>query len=152
MDVLKYATSPLPRYCVGFMFNPEMESIILIRKNRPNWQVGKLNGVGGHISDNEAPIEAMRREFKEEAGVDIADWKPVALLECPDALVWFFWAKGDQFYEAKAMTDEGIEMVSVRRAMETPEVLPNLPWLIQMTRSFSRGEKATCFVVTERHM
>ena len=150
MDIWKYAHSPLPRYCVGFMFSPDMTRVVLIRKKRPDWQAGRLNGVGGHIDDNEAPIKAMRREFKEEAGVDFADWQPVAMLECPDALVWFFWAKGEQYFEARTMTDEGIEKVYVKWAMDTDEVLPNIPWLVQMARSFERGEKAECFVVTER--
>ena len=152
MDILKYATSPLPRYCVGFMFNPEMDSVVLIRKKRPKWQKGRLNGVGGRIEDNEAPIEAMRREFKEETGVGFADWKPMVLLECPDALVWFFWARGDQYFKAETVTDEGVEKVAVYWTMETAQVLPGLPWLIQMARSFTRGEKAACFVVTERHL
>lgn len=35
------------RYVVGFCFNSDLSQIILIEKNKPEWQKGYLNGVGG---------------------------------------------------------------------------------------------------------
>lgn len=55
-------------YVVGFAFD-YLRRVWLIRKNRPEWQAGKLNGIGGKIEPNETSIEAMSREFMEEAGV-----------------------------------------------------------------------------------
>lgn len=43
--------------------------ILLIEKNRPNWQKGKLNLLGGKIEDDESPENAALRELKEEAGL-----------------------------------------------------------------------------------
>ena len=58
-------------YVVGFAFNStqNFNSVVLINKNRPDWQAGKYNGIGGHIEPGETTYEAITREFDEEAGV-----------------------------------------------------------------------------------
>lgn len=56
------------QYVLGIMFSEDEERVLAIWKNRPDWQAGKLNGIGGKIEDGETPIEAMRREFREETG------------------------------------------------------------------------------------
>lgn len=55
-------------YVLGFAFDLNGD-VTLIRKNRPEWQAGKWNGVGGHRNGAETGPEAMVREFEEEAGV-----------------------------------------------------------------------------------
>lgn len=55
-------------YVVGFAFD-HMNKVWLIRKNKPEWQAGKLNGIGGRIEMGETSRQAMSREFHEEAGV-----------------------------------------------------------------------------------
>ena len=52
-------------YVLGFMFSPDMERILLMRKNRPEFQAGKFNGIGGKIEGTETPLQAMIREFEE---------------------------------------------------------------------------------------
>lgn len=45
--------------------------VLLILKNRPDWQAGKLNGVGGKVEDYDlGPYAAMIREFYEETGIE----------------------------------------------------------------------------------
>lgn len=61
-------------YVLGFLFN-DKEQVWLIQKTKPEWQTGKLNGIGGKVEDNEDYSDAMVREFKEEAGLNITDWK-----------------------------------------------------------------------------
>ncbi len=39
-------------YVVGFMFTEDEKQVVLIEKKRPEWQAGKLNGVGGKIGIN----------------------------------------------------------------------------------------------------
>lgn len=48
-----------------------------IKKNRPAWQAGRKNGVGGKVEEVDWCLEeAMRREFQEETGVEteVAQW------------------------------------------------------------------------------
>ena len=35
------------RYTVGFVFSEGFKSVLLIRKTKPDWQAGLMNGVGG---------------------------------------------------------------------------------------------------------
>ena len=68
-------------YVVGFAFSED--KVLLIRKNSPAWQAGKLNGVGGKIEDHDKePVDAMVREFEEETGIKTTkgDWKPVCTM------------------------------------------------------------------------
>lgn len=56
------------RYVVGFMFSQDRKYVALIRKQKPEWQKGLLNGVGGKIEPEETGDMAMAREFSEETG------------------------------------------------------------------------------------
>src|SRR5215208_5596620 len=103
-------------YACGFLFSPDRQRVLLIRKRRPAWQAGKLNGVGGKIERDESPAEAMRREFREEAGLDVRDWQEVLTLSGGDdagsGVAWrghFFRAFGD-IDTTQAMTDETLEL------------------------------------------
>lgn len=73
------------QYVLGFAFNEIRESVVLIEKNRPEWQAGKHNGIGGKIEEfDETPLDAMIREFKEETGCETteADWHYFAVINC----------------------------------------------------------------------
>lgn len=59
---------PAVRYVLGFVFNHDASKVLLIQKNRPAWQAGKFNGLGGKIEGQESPLLAMVREFREETG------------------------------------------------------------------------------------
>jgi 8-oxo-dGTP diphosphatase len=58
------------KYALGFAFNYDRTHVLLVWKNRPRWQNGLLNGIGGKIEANEFPFAAMKREFYEETGLD----------------------------------------------------------------------------------
>jgi 8-oxo-dGTP diphosphatase len=65
------------RYMVlGFAIDERTKQVLLIRKNRPEWQAGKLNGIGGHLEacDRNSSRDAMVREFKEETGIATPDF------------------------------------------------------------------------------
>jgi len=46
------------------------ESVLMLLRNRPP-NAGLWNGVGGKISPGETPLECVRREVLEEAGIDL---------------------------------------------------------------------------------
>lgn len=61
-------------YVVGVVFD-NINRVLLINKNRPDWQRGYFNGLGGAINENETSKQAMHRECKEESGLDINTWE-----------------------------------------------------------------------------
>lgn len=123
-------------YVLGLYFSEDMSQVVLIRKNRPAWQKGWLNGIGGAINPNESAIQAMVREFLEETGVDIpcARWWSVFTLVDPnhDSLVHFFRARGS-LDDIRTTTDEEIEIVDTA-FIQCPiiETIPNLKWVIPL--------------------
>lgn len=119
-------------YVNGFLFSQDKKKIVLIRKKRPLWQEGKLNGIGGRIEMNETPIDAMKREFMEEAGIEIEDWYNFAKIEGDDWVVHMYVAISNDYTKAYSKTDEEIEIHYVFDIANL-DVIPNLKWLIPMS-------------------
>jgi 8-oxo-dGTP diphosphatase len=139
---------PNREYVVGFMFDTSGEAVLLIQKNRPTWQAGKLNGIGGRIEDGETPDDAMRREFLEETGVDYAAWQRFCTLRDERGwLVHFYLGSGD-LLKAKSQTDEKVLCCGLR-ALHQTQALPNLHWLIPMALSL-KHERINRWEIQER--
>ena len=142
------------RYVLGFFFNEDLSSVLLIEKNRPAWQAGKLNGIGGHIEDGETPSEAMEREFSEETGLTIKPWRK--FLELTDdnhfhITAFFAVALDEEEFEGfQSMTDEKVAIAHTDELLYE-NVLPNLRWMIPMALSFKKGERALSFNVLEQY-
>lgn len=119
-------------YVVGFLYSYDKKHVALIRKNRPEWQKGRLNGVGGKLKDNERPSEAMEREFREETGYTVFsdNWKLFCTLSWKTAVVECFSALGD-LIQLKSITDEQIEICDVDE-ISTLDTISNIPWLVHM--------------------
>jgi len=122
-------------YVCGFVMDPDTGRVMLIRKKRPDWQAGLLNGVGGKIEEGETPLNAMSREFFEEAGKLIHDraWNNFCLLACPrhKGLIYFFRAT-HSLAGCGAMTDEPLVPLVGLGDLTRDDVVPNLRWLIPM--------------------
>jgi 8-oxo-dGTP diphosphatase len=115
-------------YVVGFHFrNGE---VALIAKNRPDWQRGRLNGIGGHIEVGETPLEAMSREFQEEAGVrGQLNWRQFCLVY-GDSYELYCFASQYSGEPIRTMTDETVGWYSIDHLPDN--ILSNLRWLIPM--------------------
>lgn len=61
----------MKKYTVTFLFSPEFELVWLITKQKPEWQKGCLNGIGGKIEEGETPSYSAVRELKEESGITV---------------------------------------------------------------------------------
>lgn len=116
---------------VGFMFNYNETEVLLIEKKKPQWQLGKLNGIGGKVEKGETYLQAMIREFKEETGIDYPIWKSVTLMYSDDWEVQVFTAKSDSVFDFKTMEDEKVCLIPVED-LDQYEHISNLQWLIPM--------------------
>jgi len=139
------------KYVVGFMLDPTLSKVVLIRKQKPEWQQGLLNGVGGKVGDTipgETAEQAIHREFKEEAGVDGLTWQKFMHLETPRSDITFFRTVGN-VYRAQTQTEEDIGVFDIHEVMDRCDTIPNIRWCIQMARTFHFGERAIEFEITE---
>lgn len=119
-------------YVAGFMFDGS-GNVALVKKNKPEWQKGKLNGIGGKIEEGETPIEAMVREFDEETGCLHLGWQQFCTLSGKGFTVHFFSSMGD-LSQLKTMEAEEIVTVSIA-SVGIGNCIPNLTWLIPMAHT-----------------
>ncbi len=118
-------------FTLGFIFSPSFDQVLLIHKNRPDWQKGKLNGIGGKIENGEDHVSCMVREVHEETGllIPIDQWTSVGQFGSDTWTVFMFATiyTGDcALVESK--TDEQVEWVNTDCL---PEIaISNLRWLL----------------------
>ena len=141
----------MQRYVAGFLFDHLRTDVALVVKNKPDWQAGKLNGIGGKIEPGETPHQAMVREFKEEAGADIKEWDCFCILNGNGFVVHFFRAflpaSKWLMHAVRTMESEPIVVhpISVLHSLKT---MPNVQWLIPMALSMDK-DGADRFLVKE---
>lgn len=114
----------------GFMFSQDLARVALIHKQRPDYLVGHLVGIGGKNEPGETPLETMIREFREETGVHHEDWTHVLSFSGDIGQpISVFRAVGD-VDALQAVTDERVEVFRV--ASLPPEVYRTCKWAIPM--------------------
>lgn len=127
-------------YVVGLIFSPGRNSVVLIRKNRPEWQKGRLNGIGGKIETGEAPDQAMARECEEETGLIIpaSQWESCVVMHSKDYICHFYHTEYHALSEARNRTDEllSINLVSDIGKLWT---VPSIRWIAPLAQTFNQS-------------
>lgn len=118
-------------YVLGFCFMHHDTEVVLICKNKPEWQRGQWNGIGGKIEAGENPMEAMIREWQEETDSYIVDWHRYVTMIFYGAVVHVFKSHVDRLY-VRSATDEPVTTFTLRAALDSNLTIPNLKWLIPM--------------------
>lgn len=126
---------PLPfrqDFVLGLAFDHDRSKMVMMRKSRPAWQAGKLNGIGGKIDPGEQPIDAMIREFHEECGVQTnkEDWHPFAKLTALDGEVICYRLFDDKILSARTCEDQEIVLQELDMNQIEAQALPSVGWLI----------------------
>ena len=124
----------MKKYTVGFIFNQALDKVLLIQKNRPEWQKGKLNGVGGKIEPNEESADCMVREVFEETGLETQkkDWVAVGAMQGADWVVDVYGLRyGGDTKSAVTKTDEQVEWHPVHPL--PAHTISNVPWLVHLS-------------------
>lgn len=155
-------------YVAGFMFSSNLDHVVLIKKNRPTWQSGRFNAVGGRVEDGEIPVKAMVREFKEETSVetDYMKWTNFADLVLPSGeKIAFFAIVSYNVFKTKTVTDEEVFHIFVPALIEGKDChhlayegaglastytkpLYNIPWLVRMAIESLRT--GSCYDIVEK--
>ena len=123
---------PVKRYVLALLFTPDRRHVALMRRTRPAWQAGRVNALGGKMSEGEAPAAAARREAREESGADVPEeaWE--------ELLVW-----DDPAYRMHALrafhpAAEGVRTMEDQEVFLAPvdglpaEIIGNLRWLVPL--------------------
>jgi len=122
-------------YVVGFAFSKNRKNVLLICKNRPEWQKGCLNGIGGKVEDDPTFLAAMNRECLEETGL-ILNWQQKGIMKGRNDdgkhfVCHIFYAYSDDIYKYQQKEDEELEIWSVHDFLESvAQRVTNLNWLI----------------------
>jgi len=126
---------------VGLLYDDYCEHVLMIRKNKPEWQKGKLNGIGGKIKEGETPLQAMVREFHEETGefLNASKWEHCIEYKCTfnevDPYTVHFFASLCYNHiwmsSLKCPEEESLEIVEVNN-MYNENVIENLRWIVPM--------------------
>lgn len=122
-------------YVVGLMFDDDKNRLVLIHKRHgPPCVIGKWNGVGGKVEEEELSQQTMIREFQEETGVHHEEWQYLCSLAACDHVVYFYFAFNTAAVEAVCtMTDEVVQIHDISYGL--PElIMHNLTWMIPFLR------------------
>jgi 8-oxo-dGTP diphosphatase len=134
------------RWTLGFLFDPTLKRVVLVRKARPAVQAGKLNAIGGQVEEGEEPIITMMLEAHEEVGApQDLNWRRFAVLhsdagEDGDFELHVFYAKSECVDDGLFLgslatkTDEPATVLRVAdvRSGIVRNLVPDLRWLMEL--------------------
>ena len=125
---------------LGFLFSELHTRVALIQKQKPKWQKGYLNGIGGKQEEGESPYGAMCREFQEETGMTFEKWEHCITFTCGGGTVFVF--KGEapiRYLDVidchKSDNGEIIDVCKVSNLADNfrnSKPLDNLHWMIPL--------------------
>lgn len=119
------------RYTLGFLFNNDLSKVLLIHKLSPDWQRGKVNGLGGKFERDETNIACISREVEEETGLstDPSDWKKIGELHSSkfDVDVMAMIYAGEES-TVRSIEKEKVEWFPVDKLPKNS--MSNLSWLV----------------------
>lgn len=145
--------SEVRKYVLGYVFESNGRNVICIVKEHPEFQKGKINGVGGKVEPGETPTQAMSREFKEEVGfVYDIDWKSALIVTSgPDDgcdTNWkmeIFYAVNDDVFKLIGHslyvnpTDEQVVVLNADYLRPIWPLMNNVQWHVSMFQNFVRN-------------
>lgn len=101
-------------YTLGFMFDTDKKYVALMLKNRPDWQKGRYNGIGGKVEQGEHILTCMVREFREETGIvtHSSIWNNFAIITDNDSFkTHCFCCFTDDVFSVNTVTDEEVDLI-----------------------------------------
>lgn len=124
----------MQQFTLGFIFDTSLKKILLVHKNKPAWQKGKINGIGGKLRKNESRKVGIRRETFEESGLIIParSWTYVATIkDSPETTIYVLTAVyNNDLSDAKSKTGEKVQWFKTIKLPNT--TISNLMWLIPL--------------------
>lgn len=111
--------------------NDTFDHALLVLKDRPAWQRGRLNLVGGKVEPGETPLQAAVRELNEESGLTpLPGWRQLVCgqIQGNSCLIHCVRLAVDSLAEINPRPGETekVEWYPFRSAFTDPRLMPNL--------------------------
>ncbi len=119
-----------PAFVLALLYSVDHRQVVLMRRTRPVWQAGRVNGLGGRLMPGETAATAARREVREECGVDVAEWREVLVWEDAEYVMHVMRGESEQAREARTMEDQEVFLADVHALPHN--VIDNLRWLVPL--------------------
>ncbi len=114
---------------LGYVLSPDRKNLLLVHRNarKDDQHLGKYNGLGGKMENDEDVVECMRREIREEATLECKDMQLRGTISWPG-----FGPNGEDWLgfvflitafdgDAPESNDEGtLEWIPVESIMDLP--------------------------------
>lgn len=117
-------------YVLALLFTPDRSRVALMRRTRPAWQAGRVNALGGKVAPGEEPAVAARREVREEAGVDVAEWEEFLVWHDPAYRMHALRAFSPRAADARTVEDQAVFLAPVDPLPAA--VIDNLRWIVPL--------------------
>jgi 8-oxo-dGTP pyrophosphatase MutT (NUDIX family) len=105
-------------------------NVLVVQKDKPDWQVGRYNLPGGKIEEGETPIQATFRETREEAGYDLSYVEVLGRMVCGDTTIYCCTGSLEIGEEREPKPQEGetqwIGWMNQELLFHNPALMPNL--------------------------
>ena len=114
---------------LGYVLSPDRRRVLLVHRNaRPGDQhLGKYNGLGGKMERDEDVAACMRRELREEAGIEATAMQLRGTISWPgfgrqgeDWLGFLFLVTAFEGSPPAANVEGSLEWIEVERILELP--------------------------------
>ena len=123
----------IKHYVVSFLFTPDFKNVWMIEKQKPEWQKGCLNGIGGKVENEETYKEAAIRELTEESGIFKNDISEVGSMSGKNnngenfKAVIFTGITDEQLFTT---TNENIELIKINEIKNFNHI-ENVPMIVE---------------------
>jgi 8-oxo-dGTP diphosphatase len=114
---------------LGYVFSPDARRVLLVHRNaRPDdAHFGKYNGLGGKLDANEDVVAGLRRELREEAGIECERVRLAGTISWPgfgtrgeDWFGFIFRVESFTGVPLESSPEGSLEWVDVVRVLELP--------------------------------
>ncbi|GAB3035112.1 MULTISPECIES: 8-oxo-dGTP diphosphatase [Oleiagrimonas] len=114
---------------LGYVLSPDRERVLMIHRNarKDDHHLGKYNGLGGKLEPNEDVAAGMRREIREESGIECVSMQLRGTISWPgfgkhgeDWLGFLFLIDGFEGEPHDGNHEGTLEWVDRSRMMELP--------------------------------
>lgn len=98
--------APRPIGCVLIAFNARRDFLLVLRDDKPSIPFPNTwNLLGGFLEAGETPEEGLRRESREEIGVELSELQFFRRYDWDDCIEYFFWQQLDLDLAAIALSE-----------------------------------------------